>query len=200
MTPCLDETRGFVQMLTSALAAGDVAAVLVRLAESSERALIDRVKALAPAVQSRGVALLVEGHPEIVVRAGADGAHMHGIEAVTNAIDMLKPERIVGAGALTTRHDAMLAGEKGADYLMFGEPDALGHRPAFAAVLERVAWWAQVFQPPCVGYAASLDELDALAEASAEFIAVDDLVWRSERGPTAAIRLIAERLAMERAQ
>ena len=40
----------------------------------------------------------------------------------------------------------MLAAEAGADYVMFGEPDENGARPAFAAVEERVAWWAEVFE------------------------------------------------------
>ena len=39
---------------------------------------------------------------------------------------MLKPARIAGCGRLATRHDAMLAAEAGADYVMFGEPDAAG--------------------------------------------------------------------------
>ena len=38
------------------------------------------------------------------------------------AIESLKPERIVGAGFLRTRDEAMTAGEMGADYVMFGEP------------------------------------------------------------------------------
>ena len=49
----------------------------------------------------------------------------------------------------------MVAAEAGADYVMFGEPDAAGERPGFAAIEERVAWWAEVFEAPCVGYAAS---------------------------------------------
>ena len=40
----------------------------------------------------------------------------------------------------------MLAAEAGADYVMFGEPDGTGARPAFAAIEERVAWWAEVFE------------------------------------------------------
>ncbi len=85
----------------------------------------------------------------------------------------------------------MLAAEAGADYVMFGEPDAAGGRPAFEAVLERVSWWAEVFQSPCVGYATSLDEVAALADAHADFIAVDDLVWNDARGAAAAIADVA---------
>ena len=60
-----------------------------------------------------------------------------GIDAFDGALEQLKPERIAGAGGLATRHDAMLAAEAGADYVMFGEPDATdnaaglrGHRGA----------------------------------------------------------------------
>ena len=142
----------FVRQLTAALDAGDVAAVLLRLADVDERTLINCAKALAPPVQSKDAALLLDGRPDLVARAGADGAHLTGLAAFTDAVGDLKPERIVGAGGLVTRHDAMLVAEQGADYVMFGEPTADGERPAKAAIEDRVAWWAEVFEIPCVGY------------------------------------------------
>src|SRR3982074_2036380 len=60
--------------LVAALGLADVAAVLLRLPAADERSLINHVKALAPMVQDRGAALLIEGHPDIAVKAGADGA------------------------------------------------------------------------------------------------------------------------------
>jgi len=63
---------------------------------------------------------------------------------------------------------------------MFGEPDRDGHRPRFEAVLERVAWWAEVMTIPCVGYAALLNEIAPLARAGAEFVAIDDSIWRGQ--------------------
>src|SRR5690606_4049973 len=111
-----------------------------------------------PVVQGAGAALLLEGRPDLVARAGADGAHLTGIERLNAAVGMLKPDRIAGCGGLATRHDAMTAAEASADYVMFGGPDAAGQRPSFTAVLERVAWWAEVFEVPCVGYAETLDE------------------------------------------
>ena len=47
------------------------------------------------------------------------------------------------------------ADEAGADYVLFGEPDARGQRPSIEAIAERLQWWAELFEPPCVGYAAS---------------------------------------------
>ena len=196
VTPPVDDPAALAGDLAAALKAADVAAVLLRLAPADERTLINHIKVLIPIVHDSDAALLLDGHADIVARAGADGAHLADIEAFSAALPALKPERIAGCGGLVTRHDAMLAAETGADYVMFGEPDASGKRPSFEAVLERVSWWAEVFQIPCVGYAASLDEVEALSDARADFIAVGDLVWSDTRGAAAAIAAVAQHLAV----
>jgi thiamine-phosphate pyrophosphorylase len=181
-------------LLEELLAAADIAAVLVRLAETDDRANINRVKALAANIQNAGAALLLEGHVEMVARAGADGAHVSGIGPMNDALEQLKPERIVGVGGLHSRHDSMLAGEAGADYLLFGEVDADGYRPSTEAIAERLEWWAEVFEPPCVGYAQTADEAELFASVGADFIMVSDAVWLDARGPKAALMDVVERL------
>jgi len=177
--------------LPALLACADVAALLLHLAPADERTLIKRIKALAPTVQGAGVALLVDGHPDLVARSGADGAHLTGVAALEAALPALKPERIAGVGGLATRHDAMVAGEAGADYLLFGDADGEGRRPTIEAIAERIQWWAEVFQPPCVGAAATCDEARAFAAAGADFILLSDAVWEDARGPRAALAEIA---------
>ena len=165
----------------------DVAAVLVRLRETDQRTMISRVKALAPAVQDGGAALLLDGHVELVARAGADGAHLTGIAAMEDALPSLKPDRIAGVGGLATRHDSMAAGEAGADYVLFGEPDAQGQRPSTEAIAERLQWWDELFEPPCVGFAVSREEAGEFAAAGADFVLVGDFIWADPRGAEAAL-------------
>jgi thiamine-phosphate pyrophosphorylase len=195
VTPQLGDPASFVRDIGAALDAGDIAAILLRLEKSDERTLINRAKAVATAVQRRDVALLLDGHPELAVRAGADGAHLTGIEALTSAMATLKPDRIAGTGGLRSRHDAMLAGEAGADYVMFGDPDSSGGRPPFEMIEERLEWWSELFEAPCVGYAASRDELAPLAQAGADFVALGDWIWTLAEGPAAVIAEAAARLA-----
>ncbi len=199
ITPPVGDSETFARALAAALDAGDVAAVLLRLADGDERTLVNRAKAIAAVVQPRDIALLLDGRADIAIRAGADGAHLTGIAALTAALGALKPDRIAGAGGLRSRHDAMLAAEAGADYAMFGEPDRSGgqgnqgNRPAFDTVLERIAWWAELFQPPCVGYAANLDEVGALAQAGADFVALGDWIWTDV--PADSVMAAIDRLA-----
>jgi thiamine-phosphate pyrophosphorylase len=195
VTPQLADTAAFARDIGAALSAGDIAAVLLRLEPTDERTMINRAKAVASVVQRRDVALLLDGHPELAARAGADGAHLSSIDALTAALPTLKPDRIAGAGGLHSRHDAMLAGEAGADYVMFGDPDRRGGRPPLDAIEERLSWWSELFEAPCVGHAASLDEVAALRQAKADFVALGDWIWTHAQTPAAAIAAAAGLLA-----
>jgi thiamine-phosphate pyrophosphorylase len=199
VTPATGEPAGLAERIAPALRTADVAAVLVPLTGDDERALINGLKTLAPTVQAAGAALLLDGRPDLVARAGADGAHLTGIEAFSAALSSLKPERIAGCGALATRHDAMTAAEAGTDYVMFGEPDARGHRPSFEAIIERVEWWAEVFEVPCVGYAVHPDEIAPLSAAGADFVAVGSFIFDDPRGTAAAMTDAMSRLVIAEA-
>src|ERR1051325_10406010 len=112
-TPVVDDPAPLAAGLPGLLAGADVAAVLLRLKPSDPRGMISRIKAVAPAVQDSGAALLVDGNVDLVARAGADGAHLTGIDALLEALPSLKPDRIAGIGGRSTRHDSMSAGESG---------------------------------------------------------------------------------------
>lgn len=183
----MDDPAPLAARLAEMLAGADVAAVLLRLKETDQRTMITRIKAIAPAVQTRGAALLLDGHVELVARAGADGAHLGNLAALEDALPSLKPDRIAGVGGLATRHDSMTAGELGADYVLFGEPDAGGQRPSSEAIAERLEWWAELFEPPCIGFAASREEVCEFASAGADFVLVGDVVWTDPRGAATAL-------------
>jgi thiamine-phosphate pyrophosphorylase len=72
---------------------------------------------------------------------------------------------------------------------MFGEPDHGGGdgTPSLGAVAERLAWWAELFQSPCIGYAAGKDEVRPLAEAGADFVALGDWIWTERGGADRAV-------------
>ena len=187
-TPEVDDPSPLVASLPDVLGEVDVAAVLLRLKPTDQRTMISRVKALGPAIQAAGAALLLDGHVELVARAGADGAHLTGIAAMEDALPTLKPDRIAGVGGLATRHDSMAAGEAGADYVLFGELDARGQRPSVEAIAERLEWGAELFEPPCVGFAASREEAYEFAAAGADFVLVGDFIWNDPRGAAAALK------------
>ena len=193
VTPALSDAAAFLPDLEAAMDAGDVACVLARIATPDEGLVKKVVRALGPAVQKRGAALLVEADAKLVVRADADGVHVHGKgdtleQGLEDAIESLKPDRIVGAGGVRNRHDSMMVGELDVDYVMFGDPAPDGWLPPLEQVVERVSWWAEIFNVPCVAFAARLEDVAALSQAGADFVALGDAVWEDARGPAAAVR------------
>lgn len=153
----------------------DIAAVLVRLDAGAPPSPV-LLRPVVAACHAGGIACLIAGDVALADELGADGAHLDGIAALKTALPALRPHGLAGVGDLRTKHDAMTAGELGADYVMFGDPDAAGRRAPFETTVERTDWWAQLFEPPCVAYARTLEEVDALVEVGADFIAVDTLV------------------------
>lgn len=196
VTPAAADLSALKFDLLAALDSADIAAVLMRLPDDEdERTLINRVKAIAPAVQKADAALILDGQAEIVARGGADGAHLTGYAAFHDRVGSLKPDRIAGIGGLETRHDAMLAAEADADYVMFGD----NARPSLEALLDRVSWWAQVFEIPCVAYATTLDEIGPLVDAGADFVALGDAVFADPRGVASAVADAGNRLLLAEA-
>lgn len=173
VTPPVEDADAMAFRLMQAMAGGDVAAILLRLAPGDDRSRIERVKRLAGPVQGNNVALIVEDTALVASRGGADGVHLTGgPAAIAEARTSLKTERIIGAGGLRARHDAMDVGEAGVDYVMFGEPRPDGSMPPLPAVIERAGWWAEIFETPCVAYAPDAEAIEPLVETGAEFVAL----------------------------
>jgi thiamine-phosphate pyrophosphorylase len=194
-SPLVTRADAFLPLLNEALAAGDAASLLLRLAEDADD---ETIRAVAAATQPRDIALLLDGDGERIARCGADGLQLaYEEKRLAAALKRLHPDHIVGVGGLSTRDDAMRAGEAGADYLLFGDDGADGERPPFDLVLERAAWWAELFETPCVALAKSLEEVGPLAASGAEFVMIGDAVWNDPRGPAAAMRDAMARLAWE---
>jgi thiamine-phosphate pyrophosphorylase len=184
---------GFAPVLEGACRAGEAASVLIWSDGPDARRTLDRAKPLVAAAQAAGAAALMRGDAQLVARAGADGFHADGSEAdLRAALDALRPERIVGAGNLRSRHDAMTAGEAGADYVFFGRPEPGETRGnALDLLVERAAWWQEIFETPCVVFAPALGDVAEIARAGADFVALGAALW-AEPDPVEAARRAAE--------
>jgi hypothetical protein len=156
--------------LDAALATGAVAALV---ADPSA------VPAWRERCGRHGVALLALDDPAV---AGVDGVHLGDPGGIAAAREHLGPGRIVGAACGRSRHAGMVAGETGADYVMFGDLD---RAPVPGDELfELVRWWSELFVIPCAA-AAPLD----LALARALVGAGADLL--ASRPPDEGVEAIA---------
>jgi thiamine-phosphate pyrophosphorylase len=200
ITPKILQPTHFKPLLQGALAGGDIACVLLQLDPEGawdSAAEMQSLGELVRVAQSSGAAVLLDEDPSLIRQIAADGAHLaRPGPRVRAAIKALKPEYIVGAGDLETRDEAMVAGESGVDYVMFGEPLASGQIPPLELTLERVAWWSEIFTLPCVAFAGDLGAAAALSACGADFVAFGALIWDDKSGPADSVA--AARRALNR--
>jgi thiamine-phosphate pyrophosphorylase len=181
---------GFEDTLAEALSAGEVAALQLRLKDHP----VEEIKRLAPPLitlaQSMGVAVILNDDPELAVALGCDGVHVgQGDVPAKAARAAIGPNRMLGVTCHDSRHQAMQAGEAGADYVAFGAfyPTATKDAPTRADP-EILEWWSDLFELPCVAIGGiTVDNAKPLIEAGADFLAVSSGVWSHVDGPAAAV-------------
>ena len=181
--------------LGAALDGGDVAAVLLPVDASAD---------LIAAAQERDVAALLADDATAAKRLGADGVHLNPGGKVKAARKTLGDDRIVGMHCQGSRHEAMMAGEAGADYVAFTAPEPELEPPETAHDAEHTGnftWWQAVMEIPCVAMAApggapvALDDVTPLVAAGADFVALNHAVWQNPEGTAAAVADANARIA-----
>jgi len=163
--------------IASALGAGDVASLLIPAGPLQLRT----AEIAKPLCHAHGVALLIETDAALAKRLDADGVHLPAdASAYAAARAVLGEDAIIGVDCDASRHMAMTLGELGADYIGFSEGARDGQ--------SLIAWWAELFELPCVALEpCSEEEARALAIEGADFIRPRDDMWRSDDAAAASV-------------
>jgi thiamine-phosphate pyrophosphorylase len=196
--PEIADLTAFARDLAAALAAGDVAALQVRLKPADDAAILAAVEALAPVARAHGVAMILNDRPDLAHRAGCDGVHLgQGDASLAEARRIMGPDAMIGVTCHDSRELAMDAAEAGADYVAFGaffltETKETRHRPD----PDILSIWQETVEIPCVAIGGITPaNAGGLARAGADFVAVCAAVWNHPEGPAAAVREFNQALA-----
>ncbi|HEX8217190.1 MAG TPA: thiamine phosphate synthase [Allosphingosinicella sp.] len=195
----LDVGGDFPERLEAALAVGPVAAFQFRVKGVDQHEAARLAGPLQLICEAKEVAFIVNDDAALAKRLGADGVHLgQGDGDPREARALLGSSAQIGVSCHDSRHLAMEAGEKGADYVAFGaffptSTKETHHRPD----PKILGWWSRLFEIPCVAIGGiTAQNGRALVEAGADFLAVCSAVWAHEKGPAAAVaefRQILER-------
>jgi thiamine-phosphate pyrophosphorylase len=189
----LDVAGTFPDRLARALDAGPVAAFQFRVKDVDQHAAAALAEPLQRLCADREVAFIVNDSIALAKRLGADGVHLGQDDGdPREARDALGPDVQIGVTCHDSRHLAMEAGERSADYVAFGAffptpTKTVEHHPDPSIL----SWWASMFELPSVAIGGITPaNAPALVQAGADFIAVSHAVWGGDEA--AAVRAFAE--------
>lgn len=178
-------------MLEDALGGGDVAALQIRLKPASDEQIRAAVRALMPICRARDVAVILNDRADLAAAMGCDGVHVGQHDTpYAEARRLMGPERIVGVTCHASRHLAMEAAERGADYVAFGAFFATTTKEASSqADADLLQWWSDIMEVPCVAIGGiTVANCRALIDAGADFLCVSSGVWNHPGGPRVAVK------------
>jgi len=201
ITPPRFELPAFADLLASALDAGDVAALQLRLKDADDTTWQRAIDALRPVARSRGVAFLLNDRADLAHATGCDGAHVGQDDMPARAARAaLGPELTLGVTCHASRDLAMQAGEDGADYVAFGAFYPSGTKEVTRlADPEILRWWSELMEPPCCAIGGITAENCApLVQAGADFLAVVGSIWSHPDGPAEGVRALNEAIRTAR--
>tara|TARA_R110002072_G_scaffold82608_5_gene188164 strand:+ start:1347 stop:1964 length:618 start_codon:yes stop_codon:yes gene_type:complete len=182
---------GFDQTLAAVLDTEAVSALQIRLKDHAPAEIRRLAPPLVQLAQKRGVSVILNDDPVLAAELGADGVHIGQTDGTyKEARSTVGPNRIVGVTCHDSRHLAMQAGERGADYVAFGAFfDTATKTPKSRASLDLLEWWSEIFEIPCVAIGGiTTENARPLVEAGADLLAVSGGVWNHPDGPVAAVQ------------
>jgi thiamine-phosphate pyrophosphorylase len=191
VTPPKIVLPAFADAFKAALDGGDVAAAQLRLKDADDDAIKRAAETLLPIARERGVTFILNDRPDLAAATGCDGVHIGQEDAsYDDARRAVGADGVVGVTCHNSRHLAIEAAEKGADYVAFGAFFPTGTKePKTRADVDLIAWCAEVLLVPCVAIGGITPaNCAALVRAGADFLAVVSAVWDHADGPAAAVR------------
>lgn len=180
---------GAVAQLEAALSGGDVASVIVPMGDMSETQYRVHAIKLVSIIQDAGAAAILVGDTQVLGRNEADGLFISsGVENLIEGLEKFSPKKIIGFGGIKDRHQAMVAGDIGPDFVFFGKLNGDIKPEPHRKNIALAEWWSQLISIPCVVMAGSdLQSVKLVAENRADFVALSLAVFDHENGPKAGV-------------
>lgn len=198
----------FASTLAKALDAGDVACCQLRLEKADDATILRAIEILMPIAHDRDVSFILNDRADLAKKMDCDGVHL-GLRDmnIREARQLLGDDKTIGATCLDSRHIAMQAAERGADYVSFG-PFFAGRSPFYppevmapgkVATTDIISWWQETMEIPCVA-AGGLTPANCadIVKAGADFVCASTAIWTHPQGAAAAVRAFNDAIAAAR--
>ena len=170
---------------------GVVKVLQLRLKKSKDQEIIDAGKILKTLCKNHNVTLIINDRPDLAHKIGADGVHIGEEDSsIENARAILGKNSIIGVSCYNSKHQAMIAAEKGADYVAFGAfYDSKTKVPKYKADLKLISDWSYISEVASVAIGGiNADNCTNIVRAGADYVAVIDSIWNAKEGYMAALK------------
>jgi thiamine-phosphate pyrophosphorylase len=190
ISPPKIELQNFAIQLEKALATKKIPVFQLRLKDISDNEIIENGKKLLEICRKYQTSFILNDRLDLALKIGANGVHLGSDDGAVLEARKNSPQNfIIGSSCYDSKHNAMVAGEQGADYISFGTffPSKTKNSSG-KPTTEILEWCRDYINIPSVAIGGiTADNCDILIKAGADFLAVISYVWDHEKGVEFAI-------------
>ncbi len=180
----------FSQELASVLSTNMVSVFQLRLKNIDISEIKKAIDVLLPICHNYGVPFFINDHYPLARDYAIDGIH---IGQDDGDVKILKKEfgkeKIIGVSCQNSKHKAMVATEKGADYVAFGAFfETKSKENTVRAEIDTLLWWLeQTNIPACAIGGINHKNIAQIAKTEVDFICMISAVWQYPKGAKQAV-------------
>ena len=178
VSPAEFEIEEFSDELKLILDSIEISCFRLALSTQNEDVIAKTADVTRDICQSRDVAIVIKDHFLFVEKHGLDGVHLSdGSRNVRKARKNLVKDSIVGAFCGNSKHDGLIAGEAGADYISFGPLSKTTLKDGTIAQNDLFKWWSTMIEIPIVAEGNLNKKVIYSLENDTDFFAFGDELW-----------------------
>ncbi len=190
--PLLDR-KDELGALIAATEGFNLAALRLSTAGHNRETIIKRGDCLRMIGHHHDIAVMIEGHATIALEIGLDGVHLNApnpnkLRAVKKH---LPKEAIFGVSVGASRHEGLVLGEIGVDYVCFGPLADRGLDEAIAD-LDIFEWWSEMIEVPLIAEGGLESETLDKIKAHVDFVAFGAEIF----GADDPLKALSQRLSV----
>lgn len=165
--------------VAAALMAGGVQILQLRAKRETPGEILSIAREIAPLCRQKGIPFLINDHPELVGKAGADGAHIGQEDmSVAEARNLAGPNALIGKSTHSPEQAAASVAE-GPDYIGFGPlfatPTKPDYRPIGISFIREVVC-SVTFPVFCIGGIVEGNLAEVISAGAENVVMVSDLL------------------------
>ena len=192
ITPSRIDIPSFKTQLLQAFDGGAIDALQLRLKGANDDEICRTAEVLLPIIKKYDSILIMNDRPDLAKKTGCDGVHIGQNDTTySEARKLIGRNGIIGVSCHNSKHLAMVAAEKGADYVAFGAFfPTITKNTSYIAEIEIIKIWNEVTVIPCVAIGGiNHENCGQLITAGVDYIAAISSVWGFPSGPKDAVNM-----------
>jgi thiamine-phosphate pyrophosphorylase len=186
------DVNNFVLLIEKIMYKTQISCIRLGLSSILKEELVKTISKIREFLIPFDIPIIIENHYKLVRELELNGVHLtDGSNSVKHARKHLGSDHIIGAYCGSSRHNALIAAEAGANYISMGPLVKNKHGNERITPIETFKWWSKFIEIPIVAEGNLNQNVIGKLLSVTDFVAIGSEIWGSKNFDSTLEELIS---------